>query len=278
VAAPVCPPSTTVAADGSGAYAVQVQADIGDIHLFNGWNEQTQNWQSEVTNVTAKACGLLQVPSLQVTIQPSGLVFDTSHAVIVTLIGDVPIFGPGDVAVRLAPTGPAVTTVTGVRPTGELDLAASTPLKADVVNGATNPTDFDCVTTPAATLFTGRKTVVPTGRGPLGPTQPGRPDLPRWTLEGTPLSGAIIGAHALVVSDDFPVPLFPATGSCAIFADLFNAVFSGQKATGGPYYGGPDYGPVHPPGASWVTGTLSITALDPSALQVGPPATVPGTG
>jgi len=274
---PVCPPSTFPTRDPKG-YAVQVKADINDIQLYNGWNEQTQNWQSVATNITAKACGILQVPSLQVVIQPSGLIFDTTKAKIETLIGTVPLFLPGEVGVLLTSTAPATTTITAVRPgDGRLDLAAQTTLRADVVNGPKNLSTFDCPTSPVTTLFTGRSSVVPPGRGPRGPVQPGRPDLPPWTVEGSPLDGPLVGATETVVSNDFPLPVFPASGTCSLFSSLFNPIFAGQTEGGETYYDQVTYGPVQPPGASQVIGNLVIREVDPSAVQVGPPPTVPGT-
>ena len=271
-----CPRSTYPTRD-PGGYAVAISADITGIVLDNGWNEKYQNWQSVASNITAKACGLMQLPSLDVTIDRDDLIFDTSKAKIVTRIGTTPIFKDGDVAVTLAPTADATTDVDGVRPpadpdAGQLDLSATTAIIAHVVNGKTNPTPFDCPTSPVATLSTGMRKQVPIGRGPKGPVQPGK-GLAPWTVQGTPLSGPLVGAQALVIGNDFPLPLFPASGDCALYAGIFNPVFGGQSEAGLAYIDKD----VHPPGSSWVTGTLKITAVDPKALGNGPPDQIPGT-
>jgi hypothetical protein len=270
-----CPSSTYPTRDSTG-YAVAFTADIVDIKLENGFNENpaSQIWQSEATNITAQACGLLALPSLQATIQPEGLLFDTSKAKILTRVSpDIPIFNEGDVALILTPDGVATTSVDGVQPAGALDLTATTPLRARVINGKTNPTAFDCPTVAKAALSTGRHYRRPDGRGPDGPTMKG---LPAWTVEGTPLTGALVGATAQVVGNDFPLPLFIPSDACS-FAEQFNGVFSGADKDGVPYISKVPYGRVHPPGASWATGTLRITSIDPGALANGPPSTLPGT-
>lgn len=262
VAQPVCPQST--APPDPQGYAVWVKATISDIVIENGWFENQQKWGSVVTGVSATACGLLHLPSLKVDIQPSGLVFDTSKAKLVSQVG---LFVPTDFSLKLAPTGPASNTITGVRSDGTLDLTAGTPLKADIVPGPRNGGSFDCVTTPSATLSTGRSTVVPTFRGPNGPRQG---SLPPWTVEGTPLAGtSLIGATATVAGNDFGVPVIGPTNCPS--SVLLNIAFGGADETGAVYFLKPGYGPVHHPGSSWTTGTLTITDVDPSAIGRGVP-------
>ncbi len=278
-AAPVCPASgsTFPLPDGSGGYAVQIKADITDVTLLNGWNEIGQNWTSTTSKVSAKACGLLQVPSLQVSIAKEGLVFDTSKAEIATLFGKLVLFPVGTFAVKLTTSGPSSTTVIGVNPDpdGRLQLAASTPVFADVGPGPLVPgVTYSCRTAVATSLTTGTSRVVPTGRpddgGLAGSQGP-------WTLAGSPLAGPLVGATAKVVGNDFEIPVFSPDPPCDVFQyATFNGIFGGLSAAGNNYWTQGDTLPF-PRGASQVTGTLTITDVDQAALQAGPPAFVPGT-
>lgn len=271
--APVCPRSTTPQ-DGGG-YAIAVTATITNITLNNGWNEKLQLWQSIAENISARACGLLHLPSLRVDIAPDGLVFDTSKA---HLYSPNHIFNPTDFSVTLAPTGAAVNRITGVQPDGALDLAASTPLLATVLPGSQSGGTFKCPIKANATLTTGQKTQVPVLRGPMGPTQVGADGktLPPWTVQGTPLTGTgLIGASAEVASDDFALPVFDTDPKlCGASGQLLNIAFGGADAQGVPYDGllTTNYGPVHPAGTAWAHGLLTITGVDPKAVPVGAPA------
>ena len=268
----MCPPSTTPQ-DGGG-YAVQVKAEINDITLYNGWNEKRQVWQSIAQNISAQACGLLRLPSLQVDIKQDGLVFDTSRA---KLSSPVDLFNETDFALALQPTGPAVNKITGVEPDTSLGLAATTPLRATVLPGSGNGGDFACVTTANATLSTGPSRVVPPGRGSAGPRQgDGEP----WTVHGTPLrpkpGGNLIGATATIAGNDFALPVFDDDPKgCSFFGFTLNIAFGGADANGDSYFvpGDDSYGPVHPAGAGWAQGTLTITEVDPKAI---PPVPLAG--
>jgi hypothetical protein len=273
--------------DGATEYAVAFRADIRDLQLFSGWHEQGGLWQSSATGISAQGCGLLRLPSLQAVIEADDLVFDTSGAQIVTQTWDpvakvpIPIFQPGEVAINLRATDLATTDVVGVLPDpdGRLALAAETPAELEVVDGPTNSGEFSCRTTPLTTLTTGTTRVQPEDRGPAGPPMPGKPDLAPWTLQGEPLSGPLVGARATVVGNDFALPIFPLDPAdpfspCVIF----NGVFSGSDENGETYlFKRPDYGDSHPAGVSQAIGDLVITEIDEDAVQVGPPAVVPGT-
>lgn len=276
-----CPDSTVASADGTGAYGVRFRARIDDIVLNNGWSEQFEQWTVVTTGISAEACGLLQLPSLEAVIEPEGLVFDTSKSVITIRFSapsEPPTFGPGVYGVDLDPSGPASTTIAGVRPGGELDLTAATPLVATVKAGPEGFGTYRCPSAIDSRLTTGTSTVQPEGRGE-GP----------WTVTGTPLTGALIGATATVVGNDFAIPVFTPKPPCDSFqGSILNPAFSGYKdngpspeINGDPYYETTDpaaYGPAHAAGTGQVRGVLTITEVDEDALHVdGPPATVPGT-
>lgn len=294
---PVCPSggSTSPAPNGTGSYAVLIKADINNLQFFAGWSEFGQGWQTQANHIIAHTCGLLQIPSLAVTIAPAGITFDTSHEVFTSgsylgLGKYNPAFGPGlpgSVAqFHLVPVGPSVTSLYGVRPGGAVDASAATTATAHILSDPKNTgVHFDCPTTTATTLTTGLSYVLPPGRGPNGPVQPGT-NLPPWTVQGQPLTGPIQHAHAVVVANNFPVPIFnqdlkDPKNTCNFFAAEFNGFAGGVDTAGNNYFTDfralPAAHVVQPPGDTWVIGDLQVTEIDPKALPDGPPKNVPGT-
>lgn len=272
-----CPESTHPPEDDG--YAIAIQAKITDIEIDNGWDEKLQTWSSVATGISATACGLMELPSLAVTIPKDKLVFDTSNALIRVSIGGVQLFKPEDLALTLAATADATTTITGVRPVagdagGQLKVAATTSVLAHVINGPKANT-LDCPLALTTGLSTDRLRVQPEGRGLKGPTLTSQPEPAAWTVQGAPLDGPLVGAKAFVAGNNFPVPFFKNSQKCYP-GDLFTNVFSGYDAKGINY---PDSSTLvqHPAGTGWVSGKLEITALDDKALLNGPPTTVPGS-
>lgn len=269
----LCPPSTAPAADGTGEYAIAIKADIAPLTLLDGWDEGQKYWVTRTTGIVGHVCGLLRLPSLKVEIAPQGFAFDVSHEVIKTYAGPAPGFENTvhDYVADLSARATASNDITGVRPDGSLDLTAVTPANLVFRNPPGSPA-FRCPALQVDTNFTtGSRTTIPYGL----------PPAPQWTVAGTPLKGAYVGATAGIVSNDFAIPALDTalSGSTCPPAFVLNINLQGRKANGDIRY---DFVHPHaaPPGEGQASGTLTITQIDQDALPPRadyPTATVPGS-
>ncbi len=155
---------------------------------FKGTVTLTNSTSSTVTGIygeTGQAVHLLAMAA------PSGI--------------PVPPLVLGDFALAVSANKPLDATVTGARPdpfgaapNGSLDSMGKA--SASGVLSAQNP-PLACGASVTTTVTTGSSTVVPAS--PAG--DPSHPAGPQWTVQGEPIAGALTGATARLVSNNFPL-------------------------------------------------------------------------
>jgi hypothetical protein len=317
-AAPAIPAATN---PPGHTYGVPFLAAITDGELLTGYDEWTANnydyvakgktyhlypWQSSVDDITGWVTGLLQLPNLSATIQPSGIVFcdgggstacssanpPAGECIRVSLggqpnVGQPPIPpltnmpAPGKTCaqttaclpyyVTLQPSGPSTLTVTGVASNGSLELSVSAEATTTVslTEGKTTQT----CTNGASTI---NVSTVPTSLPATAPPAPnaGNPDFRGLQLKPSPLEGPLASASSTLTGNDFKVGAFafPPTTACPSpgISDSLNSPLGGWDTSGNPiYYAGAAQPIASNPGWAQFQVTTTVVKLE---LPVGPPA------
>lgn len=194
--------------------------EVASGSVFNGTFTVTNDTSSKVTGAfgeTGQAVQLLATAATSGTPSPPIVLSEFSLKVSATKALSATVVGA-------RPDG------LGATPYGALD--ASAKASAEGVLSATEP-PLVCGAPVTATVTTGTSTNVPTS--PTG--DPPHPAGSQWTVQGEPISGALSGATARLVSNTFSLKI-PYTQACGIYGEFFNWEIGGVEPNG-KYYNCP---------------------------------------
>jgi hypothetical protein len=222
------------------------QVPMGSV--FDGTVTLTNNTSTTVTGITGETGQAVQ---LLATVGVSG---DQEPPLVL-----------GGFSLSVAATRALDATVVGARPdafgatpVGALDSTATA--SAAGVLSATNP-ELACGAPVSTKVTTGTSTVVPVS--PAG--DPPHPAGSQWTVQGEPISGALQGATARLVSNSFPLQVPEQsppgyTQTCGVFGELFNWEIGGVEPDG-DFYNCPTcstYGSTGPVDAGAGSGEVQV--------------------
>ncbi len=208
------------------------QVPMGSV--FNGTVTLTNNTNSAVTGIFAETGQAVQ---LLAALGSSG--FPSPPLVLAQF------------NLSVSATGPLAAKVVGARPDslgatpfGALDSTATASAIGTL--SAANP-PLVCSAPVTTQVTTGSSTMVPTSPAGAPPHAAG----PQWTVQGEPISGALAGATARLVSNSFKLqlPFDPTCGFNSAFTGVFNNEIGGVEPNG-VFYNCPSSGPCIGAGAA----------------------------